>query len=138
MDFVKKLKIRRYTAIACIATGILLTVLFAAKIIARQYALTLGIALITIGFARALDCIRITKNSESIRKRQIAESDERNIYIINKAKSTAFGVYVITTAIIIIAAEMCGKSDLAETLALTICALVLLYWTFYWLYRKVI
>lgn len=138
MDFVKKLKIRRYTAIVYIATGILLTVLFAAKIMARQYALTLGIALIIIGVARVLDYIRITKNSESIRKRQIAESDERNLYIINKAKSTAFGVYVVTTAIIVIAAEMCGKSDLAETLALTICALVLLYWAFYWLYRKVI
>lgn len=137
MDFAKKLKIRRYAAMAYIATGILLTILFAAKIIARQYALTLGVALIIIGVARMLDYIRITKNSESIRKRQIAESDERNIYIINKAKSTAFGVYATATALIVIAAEMCGKSDLAETLALTICALMLLYWVFYWLYRKV-
>ncbi len=138
MDFAKKLKIRRYTAIAYIAAGVLLAVLFAAKIIARQYALTLGVALIIIGVARMLDYIRITKNAASIRKRQIAESDERNIYIINKAKSTAFGVYVIATAVIVIAAEMCGKSDIAETLAMSVCALVLLYWAFYWLYRKVI
>ena len=45
-----------------------------------------GFALVVIGIVHIRNYIMITKNEETIKKRQIAETDERNIAIANKAK----------------------------------------------------
>ena len=136
MDYKKKLKTRLYTAIAYIFIGIIFSVLYFCGVSENQSVLSLGIALIVMGILRIRQYMKITKDDESIRKQRIAETDERNIAILHKAKSVAFGLYVFIVAIVVIILELLGKSELSTILALNVCAIVLLYWICYWIYQK--
>ena len=87
---------------------------------------------------RLIAYMRITKDDESIKRQEIAENDERNIAIIHKAKSTAFGLYVFLVATIIIILELLGITELTTILALNLCGIVVLYWLCYYIYHKII
>ena len=136
MDYKKKLNTRLYTAIAYIFIGIIFSVLYFCGVSENQSVLSLGIALIVMGILRIRQYMKITKDDESIRKQRIAETDERNIAILHKSKSVAFGLYVFIVAIVVIILELLGKSELSTILALNVCAIVLLYWICYWIYQK--
>ena len=89
-----------------------------------------------MGIVRIIQYKKITKDEESIRRRRIAETDERNITILHKAKSDAVGIYVTITATAVVILEIIGRSELSTILASTVCALVLLYLICYWIYQK--
>ena len=136
MDFEKKLKSRLKIAVGYIAIGIILVILNLTKIIENEYLETFGITLALLGVLRIIQYKRITKNEETIRSRQIAETDERNISIMHKAKSMAFGLYILIVGIVVIVFDVIGKTENASILALNVCALVLLYWICYFIYNK--
>lgn len=136
MDFKKKLKTRLNVAIGYIIIGIIFAALFYSKIIENQYLLSLGIALIVMGIVRIIQYKKITKDEESIRRRRIAETDERNIAILHKAKSAAVGIYVTITAAAAVILEIIGKSELSVILASSVSTLVLLYLICYLIYQK--
>lgn len=134
MDFKKKLRIRLYMAIAYIITGIVFAALFFRS--TNEYMMTLGIALIIMGIFRIIRYMKITKDDDSVRLQKIAETDERNISIIHKAKSTAFGLYILITAMAVIVLEILGNSELSSILGLNVCIIVFLYWICYRIYQK--
>lgn len=134
MDFKKKLRIRLYMAIAYIITGIAFAALFFRS--TNEYMITLGIALIIMGIFRIIRYMKITKDDDSVRLQKIAETDERNISIIHKAKSTAFGLYILITAMAVIVLEILGNSELSSILGLNVCIIVFLYWICYRIYQK--
>lgn len=136
MDYKKKLKTRLYTAITYISSGIIFVALYGSKTTENQYLFSIGIALIIMGIARIIQYKKITKDEESIRCQRVAETDERNIAILNKAKSTAFGIYVFIAGSVAIVLEVIGKTEYSFILALNVMALVFLYWISYWIYRK--
>ena len=136
MDFEKKLKIRLCTSVTYLVAGIALCVAYFCKINEKQFVLTFGAVLIAMGIVRICGYLRITKDSESVRRQRIAESDERNISIMKKAKSTAFGIYVLAAAVIVIVLEFSGRTDLANIIAMNLSTLVFLYWLCYWIYQK--
>lgn len=136
MDYKKKLKSRLYTAIAYIFIGIIFSVLYSCGVSENQYVLSLGIAFIIMGILRVRQYMKITKDEESIRKQRIAETDERNIAILHKAKSAAFGLYVFIVATAVIILELLGKSELSTILAWNVCVITLLYWVCYRVYQK--
>lgn len=136
MDFKKKLKTRLYIAIVYIIIGVAFAVLYLCGMSENQYLLSLGIALIIMGILRIRQYMKITKDDESVRRREISETDERNIAILHKAKSSAFGLYTFITAAAAIVLEILGKSELATVLALNVGAIVGLYWICYWVYQK--
>lgn len=136
MNFKNKLKTRLYTAITYISSGIIFVSLYGSKTTENQYLFSLGIALVIMGIARIIQYKRITKDEESIRRQKVAETDERNIAIINKSKSTAFGLYVFGVASIVIVLEILGITKYTNILALSVCSLALLYWICYWIYQK--
>lgn len=136
MDFEKRLKTRRNIMISYMITGVILIALYLLKLTENEYLMTFGVALALLGLLKIVQYKRITKDEESIRKRRIAESDERNIAIMHKAKSAAFGLYVIIAGISVIVLEMIGEKECSAFIAFSVCALVLLYWISYFFYSK--
>lgn len=136
MDFKKKLKIRLWLSVSYILIGIAVIV-FANIFEADNSGLWgIGLGLAVCGVARLRQYFLITKNEETIRKQQIAESDERNIAISNKAKSIAFGVYVMATCIAIIVLSIMKQTALTALLGYTVCFLLVVYWISYLIIRK--
>ncbi len=136
MDFRKKLKIRLFVAIGYIILGLAMIIIFNIINTENDFLSSFGFALIVIGVAKTRRYILITKNEDTIIKRQIAETDERNISIANKAKSISFIIYVILASVSVIVLELFNKNELALILSGTVCALVLIYWVSYWIINK--
>lgn len=136
MDFKKKLKMRLYTALGCIVIGLAMIAADWVWETENELLSAFGFALIGCGIVRIRNYFLITKNEETIRKREIAEKDERNIAISNRAKSAAFSIYLFLVCVAVIAAEFMGKSALASGLAFSVCALLVLYWASYYVIRK--
>lgn len=136
MDFRRKLKIRLYVAIAYVILGIALIVTFNIIKTENDFLSSFGLALVVIGIVHIRRYFLITKNEETIKRRQIAETDERNIAIADKAKSIAFIVYVVLAAVAIIVLELLEYSLLSMVLSLTIGLLVAVYWIAYWIMYK--
>lgn len=136
MDFRKKLKTRLCFAIAYIVIGI---AMIAASFITENYnefLSPMGAALLVIGIARVRNHFLITKSDETVKKQQIAETDERNIAISNRAKSVAFNLYVLIACVAVIVLQFMEKSFLASTIGLTVCVLLLIYWISYFIISK--
>lgn len=136
MDFRKKLKIRLSVAIGYIILGLAMIVAFNIIKTENNFLSSFGFALTVIGIVHIRKYIMITKNEETITKRQIAETDERNISIANKAKSISFIIYVILACVSVIVLELFNKTQLAMILSGTICVLILIYWISYWIISK--
>ena len=136
MDFRKKLKIRLFVAIGYIVLGLAMIVAFNIIKTNNNFLSSFGFALVVIGIAQIRKYIMINKNEETITKRQIVETDERNISIANKAKSISFIIYVILASVSIIILELFNKTQLAMILSGTVCVLVLIYWISYWIISK--
>ncbi len=136
MDFRKKLKIRLSVAIGYIILGLGMIVAFNIIKTDNNFLSSFGFALIVIGIVHIRNYFMITKNEETISKRQIAETDERNISIANKAKSISFIIYVILACVSVIVLELFNKTKLAIILSGTVCILILIYWISYWIISK--
>lgn len=136
MDFMKKMRKRLYIAVGYIIIGVIFAVLFYCGISKNQYLQVLGITLIVMGIARTIQYKAITKDEESVRRQRITETDERNIAIVHKAKSLAFSLYVFICAVLVIVLEIIGEKEYSTILALSICALVTLYWICFFIYHK--
>ena len=118
------------------AIGVVFIVLYLTKIIKNEYIMTFGTALAAMGVLKLLQYKMITKNEETVRRRRIMETDERNLAIINKSKSAAFGWYVIIVCSAVIVLEVMGKREYSNILELSVCALVGLYWICYFIYSR--
>lgn len=136
MDFKKKLKIRLFFAIGYIALGLIMIALFNIIKTENTFLSSFGFALIIVGIAKVRNYFLITKNDETLKKQQIAENDERNISIANKAKSISFIIYIILVCVSIIVLNLLNQVELATILSVSVCVLVLIYWISYWIISK--
>lgn len=135
MDFKKTLKSRLYIAIIYIVLGI---IIFAAFINRQDdnYISTFGFILTLLGIVRIRNYFLITKDDETIKKQQIIETDERNLTIISKAKSTAFSIYIILSCLSVIILSFLNMHDIAQLISYSVSLLVVLYWICYLIYQK--
>ncbi len=136
MDFKKKLKIRLIFSIVYIVLGIGMIVLFNVIKTKNSFLSSFGFALTIIGVAKVRNYILITKNDETIRKQEIAETDERNISISNKAKSISFMIYIVLVVISVIVLQFLNQTLLASILSTSVCVLIIIYWISYWIINK--
>jgi len=136
MTFREKLKKRLHIAIGYIVIGVTMIVLAAVLKLENEFLSSFGFALVVCGLVRVRNYRRITKSDETVRRQEIAETDERNIAIANRAKSWAFSLYVFLTCVLVIMLEIVNWVELATVLAGSVCALVLLYWGSYWVIRR--
>ena len=136
MDFRKKLKTRLCFALAYIIIGIAMIAVSFVTENYNEFLSPMGAALLIIGIARVRNHFLITKSDETVKKQQIAETDERNIAISNRAKSVAFNLYVLIACVAVIVLQFMEKSFLASTIGLTVCVLLLIYWISYFIISK--
>lgn len=136
MDFKKKLKIRLWFALAYIVLGIAMIAVFQFVHTDNEFLSSFGFALIVVGVAKCRQYKRITKNEETIKKQQIAETDERNLCIASKAKSVAMMLYIILACVGTVVLHLLDKTGPATLLSGTVCALLLLYWISYWIISR--
>lgn len=136
MNYKQKLKQRLYIGIIYIAVGVMMIVgVFAAKS-ENEFISALGYAIAMVGVARIIQYLKITKNEESIKKQKITETDERNLSIIQKAKSATFSVYILISSTAVIVTSLFDMHDVAKWIAYSQFILVIVYWICYWIYQK--
>ncbi len=136
MDFRKKLKIRLWTAIAYMIVGAAVVLLGILLEWENTVYSSVGIALFVVGVARIRRHIAVTKSEERMRKQEILETDERNIYVMNKAKSIACSLYLLIGCVAVIVLEIMQKTALAQVVFACLMVLVVIYWITYWIVRK--
>lgn len=131
MEFKKKLKIRLYTAITILITGIIFIALGVIK--PTDTLSSFGLMFAIIGIARIRQYKHIMKNADTLRKREIMETDERNILIWTKPRSLAASLYVIISGIAIAALYILNMQEIATIISYTVITFVLINWICYWI-----
>lgn len=96
----------------------------------------MGFALGIIGAIQLLKFHRLNKNEEYREKVEIAETDERNHYIRNKAWAWAGYIFVLTTAVSVIVFKIIGQELLSMAASGAVCFMLVLYWGAYMILQK--
>ncbi len=136
MDYRKRLKNRLIVAITYIIIGIFM---IATELITKtdnNFISAFGFTLLIIGIARIKKHFIITKNDDSIKKYEIAETDERNIEIMHKSRSAAFIIYVVIMCVATIILSFLNMHNIARWISLSAMTLVVIYWICYFIIRK--
>ncbi len=137
MEFKKKLRKRLYIAIAYMVIGIVLTLVAFITKTDNYFISAFGIGLLVNSILRLRQYHRITRDEKSIKQQQIAEADERNRMLLDKAKSWAFYLYIMLTGTVLIILAILGIQDtLVQMIAYSICLLVILYWICYHILKR--
>ena len=134
MDYKKKLKTRLNTAIIMIGVGIIFTVssIFADS----EMASTFGAVFLVMGIARVVQYKRLLNDPEEMRRREIVETDERNVMLWTKARSLAFVVYIIALGIAVIVLQLMEMSQAANIVSWCLMGFVVIYWICYFIIVK--
>ena len=137
MDFKKRIKTRLYVGIAYIFLGIAMISITFMNITDNEFVSSFGLALAVMGLVRIRNYFLITRNDEALKKQEIAETDERNISIINKARGMAFIAYIMIAALSVIVLALLGYHGIARWISYSVALLVAIYWVCYIIYRKI-
>ena len=129
MEFKKKLKVRLYYGIGCTVLGVLMMILGFLR--TEEYISSLGLMFLIIGIARVIQYRRITQTEESLRQREIAEKDERNVLLWTTARSLTITIYSIVLALAVIILRLMEVELIPQILAFCLFAMVLIYWICY-------
>lgn len=137
MDYKKKLQSRLHLAAAYMAIGLVLTIVaFVAKT-DNDFIPFFGIGLIANAILRFRQYRRITKDESTIKQQEIAEKDERNLMLLEKARSWAFGFYIWFTGTVLIVFAILGVHEtLVQMISYSICLMVLIYWICYYILKR--
>ena len=136
MSFKNKLKTRLYYGIICIVLGVVMIIGVTVTKSENEYISAFGFALAMVGVVRIIQYLKITKNEDSIKKQEINETDERNLSIIQKAKSATFSIYLLISCSVVIVTALIDMPDVAKWIGYSQFVLVIIYWICYWIYQK--
>ena len=136
MDFKKKMKQRLVIAVAYILIGILLALWGLLIKTENYFHSAFGFALIALGILRIIQYRKITRSEDTIHRRELAESDERNRMISEKARSWAFSFSIFIAGLVVIVFSLLGYPDAVQPLARYVCIMILLYWVFYMILNR--
>lgn len=137
MNFKKRIKIRLYVGIIYILLGIAMIVSSALTNDNKSFFSSFGLAFIVMGLVKVRNYKLITKNENTLRKQEIAETDERSISIVHKARSTAFTIYILCASLSVIVLALLKFSQIAMWISYAVALLVLIYWICYLIYNKI-
>lgn len=136
MDYKKKLQQRLYFAIGYLVLGLVMIITFFVLQAENDIWSSFGFAMVVVGVAKIRNYLMITKSEESLKKQEIAETDERNVSIANKARSLTFTIYIIAACIAVIVLHIVNQAQLATVVSGTVCVLLVIYWISYWVIYK--
>ena len=136
MEFQKKLKNRLYIAISYLILGAFLIVYDLIAHPKNDFGLVFGIAMLVMGILRIFQYRRITSSDQSIKERQMEETDERNKMIAERARSWAFSLYFLLSGITVIILSFLGRHEIATPISYSVLLLVVFYWVSYLILRR--
>lgn len=136
MEFKKKLKARLYTAIVYTVIGIAFICVSIAGVVKNEFLSSFGAMFVVIGIARIIQYMRITRDEESIRKREVEETDERNVMIYTKARSLTFTIYIMLAAAAVVVLHLLNLRLAEQIVAYTLCGFVSIYWICYFIMSR--
>ncbi len=134
MDFKKKMKIRLWTNIIYILLGIAMIVVGFITKTENEFVSSFGMTLTVVGLV--LIKRNIVTSDEKLKRREIAENDERNIAIVHKARSWAFSFYVILGCLAVIVLSLLSLHDIARWISVGVFSLIAIYWICYFVVRR--
>ena len=135
MEFKKKMQQRRIIALSYMALGFVLVMTDLLKV-ENGYFFSFGLAMILMGILRLFQYRKITRNDQSMRKQELAESDERTRMIAERARSWAFSLSITGSGIVVIVLSLLGRHEEALPFAWYVCGMVVLYWISFVIIRK--
>ena len=127
MDFKKRLKYRLITAIAFTVIGIALIIFGILTHTKNEFISIFGLAMTVIGIARVRRHYWITKNEQRLKAKEIAETDERNVSIMYKARSMAFILYVVLLGTLTLVLSALNMPEPAKWCGYSVCLMAVLY-----------
>lgn len=136
MEFKKKLKQRLYIAVSYIALGILLIAADALNHFDNYFFSAFGASMLIMGIVRILRHRKVIKDETTIRRQELAETDERALMMVERARSWAFSFSVMAAGIAVIGLSLLGYHDQALPLAWYVCGMVTVYWICWFIIRK--
>lgn len=136
MDYKKKLKQRLYVNLGWAGIGALFILFWCIRQPENTYPLSLGIAFVIMGVIRTIQYRQTVKDEQALRQKELAETDERNLMMNERAKSWAFSISVFIAGDLAIILSLLGKQDLALLFAWFLCGMTLLYWICWNIIRK--
>ena len=136
MDFRKKMKHRLWIAISYIALGLILVIADVVNHFENYFFSSFGSALMIMGILRIIRHRKIMRDGQSIRKQELAESDERIRMIAERARSWVFSLSVTGAGILVIVLSILGHHDAALPFAWYVCGMCILYWICFIIIRK--
>lgn len=111
---------------------------FAASVLGYldEFGLGFGVVLVVIEVFRLIQDIRVMKDASYAKKAEIQNSDERTIYISNKAKAWTVYLSVLILAILCIFFHFIGQDILMQFCGFTVSGMMLIYWIVYLILSK--
>ncbi len=94
-----------------------------------------GGASLGVSAVRVFQFIRYKKDEEYARRVEVANGDERNRYLAEKARSWGFSGSILLECIGVIGFHFAGQPELSTLLGIVICLQLVLYWIF-WLWGR--
>ena len=131
MKYKNTMKMRIATMTAYAVIGAVLSVLSYTGIIENDFVRAFGIALFLCGIVKAVRYGLIMRDTEKMQKIEVAEKDERNIMLYEKARSLAFAAFITMAGIAVIVLYILNMTLAGLIVAYTVCGYVLLYWICY-------
>ena len=131
----KKIRIR----LICHAViGLLGIVLFILAVCAEldSFFAGLGGGLIGVCGIKIIQIVRYLRDTEYAKKIEIECRDERNIFLAQKARSSAFAVGLVINAAMSIALRIAGYNEFSTICGYIVCFFLVLYLIFYLVYGK--
>lgn len=136
MDYKKKLKQRLYVNLGWAGIGALFILFWCIRQPENTYPLSLGIAFVIMSVIRTIQYRQTVKDEQALRQKELAETDERNQMMSERAKSWSFSISVFIAGNLAIILSLLGKQDLALLFAWFLCGMTLLYWICWNIIRK--
>ena len=87
----------------------------------------IGMAMAVCGAILAVRNIIVIRDPEKLKKRETAETDERNVMLMEKARSLSFAVYITLAAVAVIVLFALNFTTAGQIVAYTVCGLVVIY-----------
>lgn len=136
MNFANRIKLRAGISAFYLAVG---AVIIAAANFTKsdnEAAYCFGAAFAVCGAVRMVRYIRLLKTPDVLKQMEIAENDEMNITLAQKARSAAFLIYFVLAGLLAAGFYIMGNSAAGEAIAYVICAMTLIYWICYRIIRR--
>ena len=127
MKFEKKLNLRLCLAVFWIIIGIVFCAVVAFDWANNDRLLAFGLMFLIIGARRTIEIISLKKDKDKLRKREIQETDERNIMIYHKAMGLAFSIYTTAAAIAVTVCFIIKQEFIATIISYNILAMLIIY-----------